>query len=251
MKLQATFSQRWWNKVGIGKETDYNVGRFSSTSPVANIVAWYPGSQARDEDGNYSQIPAQCRKTSGQDMGSLMMYATISPGDLWGGLTRAGYQGTCNVTDANQCGQCFNEDSGFFVSSTNPASNHVPQILVDSWRSELSEMFGAGLAEIPEPTEVKYKIWDPSDSVTRSWATHQWGAGIEWWKIYDEVLEVGGRGSNLHIVGEAFSFNWGWGEGALETAEYLLHEHLHLPLPAWLTRRDYCYAMPFYPFERH
>lgn len=164
---------------------------------------------------------------------------------------RNGQQQDCDVTDASMCQECFSSETGFFTSRFNTTSNHVPQVLVDGWRMELADMFGVEASAIPDPTEVQYKVWDANDPVTRSDATHYWQAGQEWWKLYDRVLEIGGHGSKLHVVGEAFSFNWGWGEGALETAEYMLHEHMRLPLPSWLQKHDYCLAMPFYPFERH
>lgn len=251
MKLHASFSERWWQETGIGKSTNFDVGRFSSTSPVNNLFAWYPGTQARDADGGYAQIPAQCKQASGENMGVVQMYSTVYPGDTWESFLRKGQQQDCDVTDASMCQQCFSNETGFFTSKLNTTSNHVPQVLVDGWRIELATMFDVDASAIPEPTELQYKVWDAKDPVTRSDATHYWEAGQEWWKLYDRVLEIGGQGTKLHIVGEAFSFNWGWGEGALETAEYMLHEHMRLPLPPWLKKRDYCLAMPFYPFERH
>jgi monoamine oxidase len=251
MKLHASFSERWWQETGIGKSTNFNVGRFASTSPVNNLFAWYPGTQARDADGGYAQIPAQCKNAGGANMGVLQMYSTVYPGDTWESFLRNGQQRDCDVTDASMCHKCFSKETSFFTSRFNTTSNHVPQVLVDGWRMELAYMFGVEASEIPDPTELQYKVWDAKDPVTRSDATHYWQAGQEWWKLYDRVLEIGGHGTKLHIVGEAFSFNWGWGEGALETAEYMLHEHMHLPLPPWLQKRDYCLAMPFYPFERH
>jgi len=250
MKMHATYSQRWWQDTGIGAKTGFNVGRFTSSNPVSNVFAWYPGTQARDQDGNYSKIPGQCQETSGKNMGMIQLYATGHPAETWSGLMSNGRQQECSLKSAAKCSECFNSHSGFYVTETNPATNHISQTLVEGVRIELAEMFGVDPSQIPEPTEMKYKIWDAQDPVTKSDAVHFWKAGQEWWKLYDEVLEVGGKSSKLHIVGEAFSFNWGWGEGALETAEYMLHEHMNIPLPNWIAKKEYCLAMPFYPYQR-
>merc|ERR1711974_560621 len=144
------------------------------------------------------------------------MYVTAAPERHWAGLAAEAEQAGCKVTDATKCSDCFSNATGFFVTDTNPATNHVPQVLVDEWRAQLSVTFGVPLSDIPKPTELKYTIWSGENRRTRSDAAHRWKAGVQWWKLYDQALEVGGLGSRLHIVGEAFSFNWAWGEGALE-----------------------------------
>lgn len=42
-------------------------------------------------------------------------------------------------------------------------------------------------------------------------------------------------GISIHVVGEAYSQNHGWVEGALETAEALLETQFGLQPPPWLT----------------
>ena len=49
-----------------------------------------------------------------------------------------------------------------------------------------------------------------------------------------------------HLIGEAFSHNQGWAEGALETAEHLLQEIMMMDGPSWLSDEDFCKSMPFY-----
>ena len=41
-------------------------------------------------------------------------------------------------------------------------------------------------------------------------------------------------GTDLHIVGEAWSTDQGWIEGALQTVEALLVQDMKLAPPAWL-----------------
>ena len=52
---------------------------------------------------------------------------------------------------------------------------------------------------------------------------HHWLPGHKFWEVYPDVLEPAPK---LHIIGEAFSLNSGLAEGAVETAEYMLHEKM-------------------------
>lgn len=250
MKFFAAFSSRFWQRVGVGAEAGFNVGRFTASSQVTQLFAWYPGTQARDADGQYAAIPEQCVSFSGADMGVMQMYATGDSSRSWAGMTQQSVQLRCNFTNVTSCEECFHAGNGFFVTQTNPAENHVTQQLLETWRMKVAAMFGVNTSEIPEPAELKYKIWHADDPQTQSDAFHFWKPGFQWWKLYDQVLQVGSTNSKLHIVGEAFSFHYGWGEGALETAEHMLQEHLGLPLPSWLGVKEYCLAMPYYPMRR-
>jgi hypothetical protein len=44
---------------------------------------------------------------------------------------------------------------------------------------------------------------------------------------------------DIHIVGEAYSYQQGWVEGALDTAESTLQEFFDLTWPDWLKDRNY------------
>lgn len=43
-------------------------------------------------------------------------------------------------------------------------------------------------------------------------------------------------GLPIHLVNEAWGDNFGWAEGALQSAERALHAHMRLPPPGWLNR---------------
>ena len=98
--------------------------------------------------------------------------------------------------------------------------------------------------KVPEPADIKYRIWHRDDPVTRSDAVHFWRSDLKWWnETYKIALEPT---KNLHLIGEVFSHNQGWTEGALETAEHLLQEVMGFERPQWLDKKDYCRSMPFY-----
>ncbi|MGO9274013.1 MAG: hypothetical protein ACLQOO_27885 [Terriglobia bacterium] len=44
---------------------------------------------------------------------------------------------------------------------------------------------------------------------------------------------------DVYIVGEAYSYDQGWVEGALDTAESTLQQFFGLKWPSWLTDKNY------------
>ena len=103
--------------------------------------------------------------------------------------------------------------------------------------------------EVPDASAIMYRIWSGNDPVTRSDGVHFWRAGIKWWERYQDALQPLGKdneGGTIHIIGETFSYNQGWAEGAVETAEHLLQEVLEMAGPSWLKEQDYCKSNPFF-----
>ena len=96
---------------------------------------------------------------------------------------------------------------------------------------------------IPDPIEMNRIVWSAENPATKSDGIHHRLPGHKFWEVYPDVLEPAPK---LHIIGEAFSLNSGLAEGAVETAEYMLHEKMGLPLPKWLKKNDYCAAMPYW-----
>jgi len=235
MKMFAAYESRWWTDFAppTAPDAKFRVGVYSSSLPTNQIIAWYPGNQ------QWYDQPTPC----GPDMGVLQTYVTNNPVESWGGTTDYGVQAACKVADASKCSECFNETNGFWG---NPA-HHITETLMNTTRAYHAVLFDLPLPDVPFPTEMRYMIWDAQDPVTMSDGCHHWIAGVRWWEKYAEALEPD---TSLHIVGEAFSFANRWGEGALETAETMLHEKMGMQLPPWLSRQDYCWAMPYYPSRR-
>jgi len=184
-------------------------------------------------------------------MGVIQAYITGFADWTYAGTLKMEQQLACKETDVDQCGKCFSNDTGF----VGPAKNHAPKLLAEAIRRETAVLFGLGhgdsgasqVADIPEPTEVMYQIWSNDNPVTQTDSCHYFKAGYKWWDLYVEARKMD---EGLSIVGEAFSFNWFWIEGALETAEYMLQEVYGLERPSWMTREDYCSAMPYWPLPR-
>ncbi len=87
-----------------------------------------------------------------------------------------------------------------------------------------------GIANIPEPYVGYYKNWaeDPFGG-----GYHGWAPGAPVWDVMPYM-----RGpyadEHVHIVGEAYSDQQGWVEGALCVAELMLEEHFGLTRPSWI-----------------
>ena len=86
------------------------------------------------------------------------------------------------------------------------------------------------LKETPPILSAGFINWGDEPYVS-GW--HTWKQGVKSWEVMPEV-RTPLPGTDLHIVGEAWSTDQGWIEGALQTVEALLVEDLKLAPPAWL-----------------
>ena len=241
MKYFASYASRWWetfaqdNHPDFPNDEPFNVGRVTGSNVVPNFFAWYPGVQQ-----NADKPRPQCVDES---MGVIQTYVTGFSDRTYEGLLRQQEQNQCKETDVEQCSKCFSDETGF----VGPAADHVTKSLADMMRYQLAYTFGLDPIDdadkVPEATQIKYRIWSNDNPVTQTDSCHYFKSGHKWWKLYEEArfLDTG-----LHLIGEAFSFNWFWGEGAMETAEYMLQEVMGLKRPSWLSREEYCWAMPYW-----
>jgi monoamine oxidase len=77
----------------------------------------------------------------------------------------------------------------------------------------------------PAPLSVGFMNWE-EDPYGGAW--HTWNQGVKSWEVMKEIAEPV-PGAALHIVGEAWSTNQGWVEGALETAEAVVGTITRIP----------------------
>lgn len=241
MKTFAAWSTRWWNTiehldtfsatempkyVSPGRSVPFEAGRFTNDLN-SHIFAWYPGTQSRP-------ATVQANAPACADMGVIQVYSFPKVLPKYGAAAQGEAQERCR--DEATCAVC------------NPAADNdwyapgISKSLRQMLTQDFSTMFRK---DAPDPAEIKYRLWSRDDPVTRSDAVHFWKAGVRWWEKYKEALNPLDNGG-LHLIGEVFSHNQGWTEGALDTAEHLLQEVLQLDAPAWLSREDYCSSNPFY-----
>ncbi len=104
------------------------------------------------------------------------------------------------------------------------------QFMVSELMNQLRELHGKEV-KIPEPYVTYFKDWtdDP------------YGAGYHAWKAGFSVKDVMPymrkpvADESIHIIGEAYSDQQGWVEGAFCEAEKMLQEHFGLSRPYWLS----------------
>mmetsp|Transcript_38854 Transcript_38854/g.75773 ORF Transcript_38854/g.75773 Transcript_38854/m.75773 type:complete len:656 (-) Transcript_38854:297-2264(-) len=241
-KIFAAWPERWWNVVNNldtfsttempkllnERSTNFTAGLFLNDF-INQLVAWYPGSQLRQE--TVDENASACSK-----MGILQLYSMPARHPKFGAATRDEAQNECPEND--DCAACDpNRDT-----TNSWFSPGISTRLAKLVKQDLSTIFRL---DVPDASEIKYRMWDQDDPVTRTAGVHFWKAGVKWWEIYTKAL-VPIEDDSLHIVGEAYSSQQGWLEGALETSEHLMQEIFQMNRPTWLSREDYCHDMPYY-----
>ncbi len=101
-----------------------------------------------------------------------------------------------------------------------------PPIMVKMLRSQLAAMHfgpGASYQSVPEPLETRYMDWSlpPFNAGYHAWAAHYNIADVQN-KIRKPSQLLPGVDANIFIVGEAYSNDQAWVEGAYCTAESVL-----------------------------
>lgn len=254
MKLFAAWPTRWWTEVKNldtfspsekpklvpGRSTNFTCGRFNNDINSA-LFSWYPGSQSRPE--TIMENAAACK-----EMGVIQLYVFPDRMPKFVSAAQIEDQIDCATND-DECDAC------------EPGNNQTLQEIGDgAWfapaiSTRLQKLLSLDLStlfryNVSYASEIKYRIWSANDPVTKADGVHLWRAGIKWWERYKDALQPLGEGQTIHLIGEIFSHNQAWVEGAFETAEHLLQEVLEVAGPSWLDNEDYCKSMPFFVDRR-
>lgn len=104
----------------------------------------------------------------------------------------------------------------------------VPPRMVKMLRKQLAELhFGPNMdySSVPEPLEAKYMDWSlpPFNAGYHAWAAHFDIAEVQQ-KLRKPSQLIPGADANIFIVGEAYSNDQAWVEGAYCTAESVLND---------------------------
>ncbi|WP_426294933.1 flavin monoamine oxidase family protein [Dyadobacter endophyticus] len=108
------------------------------------------------------------------------------------------------------------------------------QLMVNEIMNQLRELHGAQV-EIPEPYVTYFRDWsdDPFGA-----GYHAWKAGVPVWDVMPYMRKPDAD-EHIYVVGEAYSDQQGWVEGAFCEAEKMLESHFHLLRPDWLSKTYY------------
>jgi hypothetical protein len=101
--------------------------------------------------------------------------------------------------------------------------------MVRELMNQVRELHGPGVGKIPEPYTSAFKDWsaDPYGG-----GYHAWMSGVKVWEVMPSVRQLL-INETVYIVGEAYSVQQGWVEGAFCTAEHILQEKYGLSPPSW------------------
>jgi hypothetical protein len=198
-KLLMAYERPWWRALGLV------AGRSVTDLPVRQI--YYMGTEAEQPDG----FPFA---------NSLLMasYNDISTVPFWKGLEE---------------GEAY---PGYTPSCLEPGAGRIIPTVEFTATTEMVEVANRQIAavhslpEIPRPYSAVYHSWN-EDPYGGGW--HEWKAGYRLDEIMWRMLKPV-QSHDLYIVGEAYSYNQGWVEGALDTAESMLQTFFGLPPPDWL-----------------
>ncbi|TDQ52281.1 flavin monoamine oxidase family protein [Actinorugispora endophytica] len=102
--------------------------------------------------------------------------------------------------------------------------------MIEETTEQLAVLHGISPGDIPAPVIGAYA----------DWTSDPFGGGWNFWRPRTDVKDVMERikkplkTTNAFVVGEAYSGEQGWVEGALTTAESVLQNHLGVNRPDWL-----------------
>ncbi len=99
---------------------------------------------------------------------------------------------------------------------------------------QLQELHGPS-TDVPPPYTSAFKDWrvDPYGG-----GYHSWKAGGRVWEVMPYIRHPH-PDKSVHIVGEAYSDEQGWVEGAFLTAEHVMRDKFNLRCPDWLDGDNY------------
>lgn len=198
-KMFMAYDQPWWRSLGLV------AGRSVTDLPIRQT--YYMGTECEQEGGEPT-------------MNSLLMasYNDIETIPFWKGLEKGtpfkGYQ-TGNLS-------CNDED--IVISN----EFQITEDMVEIAQRQIETLHNQ--KELPKPYSAVYQEWS-DDPYGGGW--HEWKANYRIDKIMCQMRHPVDK-QEIYIVGEAYSYEQGWVEGALNTAESMLEEFFELPKPQWL-----------------
>jgi flavin-dependent amine oxidoreductase len=112
-----------------------------------------------------------------------------------------------------------------------PTRLPVDSAFAQTLLKQLAEVHGVDATEIPAPRAVYFQDWgqDPFGGGYHGWSAHYNICEVmdRVRAPYQRILEDPSR--RTYVIGSCYSFDQGWVEGALSTAESVLQEFLGLP----------------------
>lgn len=204
-KIVAAYRRPWW-----AESRHVAVGRSLTDLPIRRCTYWHTAAN----------------KDSSENSVLMVSYNDSVSVEFWAGLAR---QGERYEPPLHACPPGV------------PISNEVrglsaPAAMVDELHGQLRELHG--LSRLADPPTGR--IVPPYVTLYRDWTEEPFGGGWHFWKIGADSGRVMQAMRHpipsvpLYVCGEAWSRQQGWVEGALESADDVLENALHVPRPHWM-----------------
>jgi monoamine oxidase len=222
-KMFIAYKRPWWNASCVSQ------GRSLTDMPLRQLFYWPVDPLAK--------TPAK----TGNAL--LMGYNDATSVDFWSGLSRRKKSSETpahfrHVAAPAPVDLMFKRQGKQKTSASdkfgrrllkNWKEHPVPEEMVNAMHRQIVKMHD--IQNAPEPYDAAYMDWsvDPYGG-----GVHLWNPGYKSWDILHEMTEPV-KDFPCYICGEAYSTNQTWVEGALQTAEIVLQNHLGLREPSWVT----------------
>ena len=199
-KMFMAYDTPWWRSLGLVS------GRSVTDLPIRQT--YYMGTECEQDGGEPT-------------MNSLLMasYNDIETIPFWKGLEKGtpfeGYQ----PNNSSCKGEKIVLSHEF----------QITEDMVDIAQRQIETLHNQ--KELPKPYSAVYQEWS-DDPYGGGW--HEWKANYRIDQIMCQMRHPVAD-QDIYIVGEAYSYEQGWVEGALNTAESMLEEFFALSKPEWLT----------------
>ncbi|AQP98352.1 amine oxidoreductase [Pseudoalteromonas aliena] len=204
LKMFMAYEQPWWRSLGLV------AGRSVTDLPIRQT--YYMGTEC-DQAGGLPNTNSLLM-ASYNDIGSIPYWKGLESGELYSGYTPSyGCEG------------------------------YTPQEIVPKSQCQITTgMVEAAHRQIEALHEQK-ELAMPYSAIYQDWGDAPYGGGWHEWKANYRLDEIMCRmrhpveKEKIYIIGEAYSYEQGWVEGALNTAESTLEEFFDLPTPCWLKQQ--------------
>ncbi|ULQ57685.1 FAD-dependent oxidoreductase [Flavihumibacter rivuli] len=229
-KMFLAYPRPWWEKAFVTQ------GRSLTDIPVRQCYYW--GVEGRQTGGDPNNTNAL-----------LMAYDDMSSSEFWGGMRNRPLGSGDAVrwtTPGNKLVKELmsgprNFDRKKMPHAQKDKNNDWGKRLRENWDKhtapkkmveEMHRQLGVihNISDAPAPMEAAFKDWsdDPYGG-----AVHFWNPGYKPWEVLQAMTQPVSD-FPCFVVGEAYSTNQTWVEGALQTAEIVLQKHFKLLAPKWL-----------------
>ncbi len=198
-KMFLAYETPWWRSLGLV------AGRSVTDLPIRQT--YYMGTECEQPGGEPT-------------LHSLLMasYNDIGTVPFWKGL---------------EAGKAF---TGYVPDSLNCA----PEQVVLQHEFQITEDMVTTAHQQVTTLHNQQQLPPPYSAVYQEWGDDPYGGGWHEWKANYRLDQIMCRmrhpvaDQEIYIVGEAYSYEQGWVEGALNTAESMLEQFFGLSKPAWL-----------------